>query len=275
VSQLQRLSNSTTGTQLLDVDCTSVNTELLDYSQRCRTDAYAQRNPGGALADYNSKDFTNYIDTVCNDVLKCGANTVDMSQVINIQSNLSMDSQARIDMENDITNALKTTADAEYGVLQFGNKTKNETINELRQVSRSALSVVQEMDLNQNQNQVIKVKGGQASYITQKAVFNQINQALMRNAAYVEQTNKVANDITSSASQVSGFPLAEIFKYLMYIGIVVLAGVIIYKFMTRRRTPTYDQNYQMPPEYSDTSSEYSGGEPLVKAEFMSDFDSDF
>ena len=90
VSQLQRLSNSTTGTQLLDVDCTEVNTDLLDYSQRCRTDAYAQRNPGGALADYSTREFTDYIDKACNDVLKCGANNVDMSQVINIQSNFNI-----------------------------------------------------------------------------------------------------------------------------------------------------------------------------------------
>ena len=235
VKIIQSASQETEVLQTLDIDCRQALDDQCNINQECSS---FQTQCFDALKDYSSDT----INKVCGEnglITSCGAEDISMSGALNINLKTISEDDIKTNLQNSISNNIKSQATQELNLLSFGDKEENEITEVSNIVTKIAVNVVNN-DLSKISSiQNINIKGYELQVASISSVQKIVSDTLSNNSIYISAVNNLANTLVATSTESSKLegPLTILFYALgIILGGFIILGLILWIIKRKKST---------------------------------------
>jgi hypothetical protein len=208
LSTIQSTSNETMQVQELIVDCSNEGAAARDKKKReCLLDTVEILGPEAGQ--------------VCARLFGCGASNISMKGVLNVDYDISQDTEMTATIKTKLKNALESSIEQENSLGTFGNSVKTGIDNVVAQVTEINLTTLQDSFNDSQQKQSVIVKGGTAEFIDMKSAGVIVTNIVQDTKVMVDAISELENSIKSQVKQDSGLPDIQNIIIAIIVGIIV------------------------------------------------------
>jgi hypothetical protein len=230
-TSIETSSTSISQNQTLNVNCTEWNKMITDAKIKCAS-AVLNAITMGKMTEAEGADYCTKIYGGI-----CGADHVSMKGVMQISTNTEMSNNIHTKISNGIKNSIDNAAKQSTGLLQFGDNTTTEIDSATKNITSILQTYVDSMSTNISSAQVINIKDGNASFITQDSFLTDFQVTVLKNKSYTDSVSTIANAIKNESDQENGvFGGGSTIMAIVVsiIVILIIIGIILWLLKKKR-----------------------------------------
>lgn len=233
INSIQNVANQTLQEQEINIDCNEFTRVMGPQVLKCQDNTRKFADKHG----WSEEELSHAIQNQCNSLFVCGANHISMKGAMQVNLTQEQKSQISSDITQKIQDNLEQSASQSTGVLQFGDKTRNQLENTTKTVQKAVLNITNNLKNNFDQVQTLNIKGGNVSFVTFSTAQTVISDQLQENKVVMKSLTDLATTVAQDAKQSSG--MGAIGKILVIIivfivGLLLILGLILWLLKKQR-----------------------------------------
>lgn len=199
--------------QTLDVNCLNFKKALAKSFLEC----IEEERAAGRSVEMQIKLCSAPVDS-----FQCKVQSIVMRQAINV--NLSDDQRdfVEVNVANNLSQRLESNLQTENGLLQFGNKTRQEIKDLVNITSQIFNTNNQEIYRDVKGKQRIVTDGGTVEFVTMTQMLDLVSQTFQNNQAFVDSSTKVATAIKAELDNRD-----KTINTIIWVSVSVVAALIV------------------------------------------------